>query len=77
MPPIRSKAQLTPIEYIKDHGYKVATVMSVWSAGESDLGGETYLFIDDKGDPYTAVEIGDRFVVHKSWDQFNPVYCYD
>lgn len=62
-----------PKEYIEWHGYKVDKVISVWSAGESDLGGETFLFVFD-GHPYTAVELGDDFVVREGWDVFNPLY---
>lgn len=78
MPPTSSKKLTTPAEYIEAHGkYKVGTVIAVWSAGESDLGGETYLFLDTSRRPYTAVEIGDRFIVHEGWGQFNPSYVYE
>lgn len=78
MPPANSKKITTPTEYIEAHGnYKVGTVVAIWSAGESDLGGETYLFLDKDNHPFTALEIGDRFIVHEGWGQFNPRYVYD
>jgi hypothetical protein len=74
MPPTSSKQLRTPKEYIEAHGHPVGTVVKVWSAGESDLGGETYLFLDRHDKPFTAVEIGDDFVIRPGWDQFNPIY---
>lgn len=65
---------LTPSAYIEEHGGKVGTVIAIWTAGESDLGGETYLYLDPENHPFTAVEIGDRFIIREGWNQFNPVY---
>lgn len=75
MPPTNSKAIRTPAQYLQEHGAKVGTVVSIWSAGESDLGGETYLFLDPHNKPFTAVEIGDNFIIREGWNQFNPVYA--
>jgi hypothetical protein len=62
-------------EYIEAHGVTVDKVWKVWSAGESDFPGyETYLFTDEDGKPYTAVEKGDEFIVKPGWVQFDPRY---
>lgn len=63
-------------EYIEAHvDFGVSRVVKIWSAGESDFPGyETYLFLDEDGKPYTALERGDDFIVKAGWDQFDPRY---
>jgi hypothetical protein len=65
----------SPAEYIQAHGFPCATVVRIWSAGESDfVGCETYLFLSPTNEPFTAVEDGDDFIVREGWDQFNHQY---
>lgn len=59
-----------PDKFLELHGKTVGKVYMVWSAGDSDFGYETILYVTPKGKPRTAVMVGEDLVIEDGWDQF-------
>lgn len=59
-----------PDKFLELHGKNVGKVYMVWSAGDSDFGYETILYVTQKGKAKTAVVVGDELIIEDGWDQF-------
>lgn len=70
----KSPEAVTPKVYLKQHKLDVEEVVRVWTAGESDFGYETFLWLGVDGKPWTSVVYGEKLVTRQTWDVFNPAY---
>lgn len=73
---MKDEPKVTPDRFLELHGKNVGKVYAVWSAGDSDFGCETILYVTPKGKCKTAVIQGERLVVQDGWDWFDLNYTY-
>lgn len=65
----------TPEEYLRLHDIDVGEMVHVWSAGDSDLGCETFIFLDIHRKPKTVVIHEGKLICRDGWNWFNVVYA--